>query len=1616
MADEDVDAGIIDFMDRRSRYAAARAALGVEADPDDAARSLELEGMSGIPASVIQTDVPKWDTKIHASMASDLVANDPILSAYVYANPEAAKVSSDDYHILSETGRKLKQIYGYTQRGAQIGEGVDQADWSWYKPPPYQPTPSQSRILAFGNAFREGADMSEIPTELKQLYDYMDGPLWQQAADLAPGLTATTKMGIAGGAAAYKGMEKLFTGLLYGTSAYVAEAGKQLGMSEADTNRLTRDLVAFGMVGLSGQTGPHMGPAMIGREPMIRPSEGLRLTHEAQLPPEARDVLVTVRRIARELKEYVEAQKEPPRGFNETIDDFHEEQDKAKLDALDDVGRLADQSETKNRSVDLYGKFVDIVGEGDVHVKAETLRELYGDKTPNYDDGMLGHVPDLAEKMAIAGEDGFVRIPLKDWLLASSDVKKALKDDIKLPEGQTRNEMKEPRPEYRPTDGTMLDAERKAAGLDPLFAKGEAPKPKPAKQLELDVTRMAEKRTFETAPPGISQARWELYLKAIERQRTADRAAQAEKILQDVKRTQTREWKEKRTELRSEAEESVRARPEVQMDQNIRRGGKLNDVDMTREQAKALEGYIDRENGIHPDDLAGHYDYPDGDTLVNRLIEYRKQMEKSRLRPDKFVETLIDAEADRMMQERYGRLKENIETDVRDRLYHQTQLDMIHEDTLLMAELAGQQLSLSKEALIKQMRDLIAQEKVAGLTSREYLELAGKANKLAEEAYLKGDFTEGTKQALFRENNYIRAKEVAQKWEKVRDRFDKQYKRLAKKREHPNIDQPFLDMLHSIYNQLGLKVPRLPEDIADNLAKADVPNLGEFARVYDFTGITDLIPDWAMQGIPKLKDLTVEQFGELEKMAKGLEEVGRAQQKLYIGDREAMLDETVDAMKEAVKRAAGGKPVKGARLPEQTISGRQAVRWSHMNAETILNRLDLDDPQGIFNQTLVRAASEGWLKNEAMLQQYKRVLEGLGKIPDINKKIVNDLFRDPRSEGGEAFMEMRKRHALGVLQYMGTESSKAKLLESFGVTEEQVWSWLQRNGITEKDVARSQKIGKMFDGLFDEADAMQYRQTKVGIEKVEVGKVATPWGEMDGWFSPVKYDPSRAFKSKKLRGELQEEGFFRATTPQGYAKRRTGYIDFVDLNLDMIPMRVKQMIHDITMREPVNQWAKILYDPRMKPAFLEYVGKARYDQLESYLKDLANNANHMDLTASVATRASEFFRQNAISTLTGFNMGTLAKHTTTALLNSINEVGGARFARELAILVSELPAGRESWKLAMTSPEIQRRLRTNYQDLIRGHGTELTIGGMRAKTPAGHVFNSLREFMQSAGATPVAVGDLLSAVPTWLAEYKRVVREGLSAGKEQAEAESDGMFAANRAVRRAHGSSALSNRPRVMRGGGLMQWYSSLYGFFSHMMQKQYELAWKSKEVGRAISEGEIKRAGKLGYQVGKGFFSYIIWPALVEELVTPYTGAEKDSWGVWGAKMLGLGLSSSWILGRDAIRSLVNVRDPQVGLLGTPMQAWTDLSRDMHKPWNAQNAGRIINHVVSMTGFMTGLTYRSEGTLGEYLYRYNHGLERPKGPWDVLAGARYGRTVGKGVHHTHTFQEWKQHIMTHRR
>lgn len=1129
-----------------------------------------------------------------------------------------------------------------------------------------------------------------------------------------------------------------------------------------------------------------------------------------------------------------------------------------------------------------------------------------------------------------------------------------------------------------------------------------------ASQGELDVTRMEDKDAFAKANAiGMTVDQYRRYMKLIDQRKQEDLDAATKSSLENQRKQQTKEWKANQTDMRQQVSESINSRPDVGADNLLRTGNlygekikapKLEESALTPEQRKGLpEGYVAR-GGVLPDDLAGLFGYSSGEGLVQRLVELNAAREASGLKGKGFVEKLIDAETERQMQAKYGSLKDSIMSEAKDQALSETQFDLLHEETLALATQAGLEFSLTKEQMKAQVKENFSRQIVDNVSSDKLLATAGKAGRATEDALLKDDPAEAFRQ---RQRQYWAVLEAteAKKFEKQLASFNKMTKRLSG-REQPSMLSEYTNFIHEILMRIGKPVKRSVQDLEGEIAASPFKDFKAFVQNktdnYREIPIAEFLFDSNYR--KPFEQMSVDEFQQVNDSIKTMAKQGRDEKKII---REGDVEDR-KVVTGGMEKSLQTFPLKEASLQKglgyKVKSGFRTFNIGIINAETWMNRWDRDDSKGWFNQWLVRPLSQAANRKATLDREFAKPYQALGAIEDMYK-LVESPFVDPLSKtednpNGNLLVGFTRKNIAAMISNAGNKYNWNVLTKGYEAEPNSTYQWLINNS-TKADWVRAEGMGRLFDKGFGLAETVYRNTTGVAPARIELEPFTIQFsnGETftsNGWYHPIIRDRERTNLVRKLNDQepLGKEPQLFASVANGYTKQRTGAIDVLALDHDQIPAKLNQILHDVAFRQEVIEASKIIKDRSLRQEIVKHYGRDYVDMLDDWLKDIAGGSSYDSHIWAKAAQLSNYARANVIGTLIGFNPYTVMKHGPTALVNSMYEAGTKAFSRTFTEVSHDYfrsavqnlfgkgdEVGETQWQFGLkNSEELQRRAR-NWSETIVGQHKDL------------YGLPTLRETIIEQGSRPVAFSDLISAVPTWLAKY----------GEEFAKDGDHGqaVFQADRAVRRAHGSTAITNQPELVRGGGPMHsWLTSLYGFFGTQMQRRAEIAFKANDIYQLGREGELKAAAKNMPGLMGLVFSAMVWPTIIEEVVSKIgtddhrSGLERLAYGAFS------GFASSFLYLRDIAYSVATDRDPSVGLASTPMHDLRNVIHDIKrgsKIMSKDHAGKTVEDFITLFGDVKGMTPKIVGHAARFGINVGQGVERPKTLSDWSLGLTKG-------------------------
>ncbi len=1073
---------------------------------------------------------------------------------------------------------------------------------------------------------------------------------------------------------------------------------------------------------------------------------------------------------------------------------------------------------------------------------------------------------------------------------------------------------------------------------------------------------------------GVTQAHMDRMLKLIEKRNAEDLEKAQARAEKQQKRSQTAEWKQRRTDIRDEVRKQLASRPDIATDELFAKGGiKLHPDFLSEEQKASLpKDYIQKKDGVNPDDLAPYFGYTSGDALVEKLGMLTTDRKSAGMSQRDYFNRLVDVETDRRLNSEFGDLGSRIMDAAKDQALSETQLDLVHEETLAYALAAGQEPKFTKEQVREMVKGQFDLTPVGQISSDRIIQTAGKLGRKIEEASSKGDWAEAYR--ISQQRNYATvAAKLARDYERLQAQLDHTAKTMGK-REVLSIEGEYRNHIQDVLTHIGYKTARSIENIQENIQRQAEQTLPEFlqAKLVESMGyrdmpLADVLQDPAFK--KNVKDLTYAEFKQVKGTIDALVHNGRDERKIYREGEAYDRLQTVEEMKEQVRSfnkrdiPSGYEPG----LAKQYIAGSTAI-------PTLMNRFDRGDARGLFHKfvvyPLVRASDSAARLSREITKPYR----ALGDFGDMKKLVDSPL--DPEIWRYSTFT---RENVLGLLQNAGNKSNWNVAARGWGADPEALMKWLHAN-TTKADWDRAQKMGDtIWKDLVGKADREYERLNGQTIDKIPLEPIDTPFGQYKGWYHKLIPDPVWYSEKMKIRGGAYNDADFgHILTSNGYTRARTGAVYPVDLSFAQVPKHIQQMIHDISFRGPLLEVQKILKDPSLHNVITQHYGKEYAKLLVPYLEDIAGKQSINGAVWAKMGEASETLRQNTIGTYIGGNPFTVMKHAPTAFFMSVGDVGPVRLMQAYSKLFGKSPEiGKTWWKYALDMSETLQRRERNWQE---------TLGGALKEQ---YGYPTMREKVMQWGAWPVAMSDKLSAVPLWIARFEKSLEEGSSHG--------EAVDIANRSVTRQHGSTDITNQPELVRGGGpLHGWLTSVYGFFGTVMQRRIELMHSMNDIYQLGKEREIKAAAARIPGLFMDFLTYVVIPTFIEEEVTGMTTDDQRGYGEYLAMASAHGVASSFLYLRDLVDAFATGHTPGVGLLSSVATDLDKSVRDVFKGKQAlskQHAGKTVGDFLTTFGEATGKMPKVVANAARFGIDYAQGQEHPRFASEVFRGITRGTT-----------------------
>ncbi len=1117
-------------------------------------------------------------------------------------------------------------------------------------------------------------------------------------------------------------------------------------------------------------------------------------------------------------------------------------------------------------------------------------------------------------------------------------------------------------------------------------------------------------RTAEDA--GMTAGEFATYTNMIRKDNTRlyDRVLQRAMRKERIKRGL--EYKAEANAMRPEMEQQVKSRQVLQAWYLLRHGKDILNPDqevmsakVSTEAARDILGAayarlprdITATDGMHPDSIAPAFGYSSGEEMLRDLVNEnvgRQEAAEATGKPlslNRWISRLVDQALDDHLQNEFGaRLSDDsVEEAALAAAETEGRQDVIAAEMRALGRMAGEEKPpFSVQQVRAWAKDNLAETKINKATNaRAYRRAEAKAARDAERALLAKKPVEAFK-AKQRQMIAHAFAEEAQRLSDTFDRTTKRWQAVAKSSTRAGTAQPFLDQVHGILDRLGVNVKRDPGELGRGL---EGKPLEQFAATWATHGYDLTVPSFLAD--PRFNqhyaDLTADQFEAARDAVASLLRAGRLEEEVTLeGKRETLSDLVDDATD---RMAAMPDAATSARLrPERArdiqglmhlmATGMRKVDASLLKMEQLFSWLDDADRHGAgpFLRMFDRLKQAQHAENdrlEHIAGQWRAMKSKMPKdwAKGLRTRYTIEELRDPQTGNP---VDLTKDEIIGMalnVGNVGDTSNMAKLTKGFGWDESAVMATLHRH-MTKPDWDFVQGVWDIFEVLAPDIEAMHRRVTGVGFPRVEANPVETKFGTYRGGYFPIIHDAARAptARGAETADGLFEKEYYRATTSKGHTIGRVEYNAPLKLGLDQISYKLSQVVHDLTHREAIMDAWKFLNRPEVTGAVKRKMGKEYSDLFNPWLRDLANNSNTDDKTLSWLDNGIRRLRLGTSAVQIGFRASTVIKHGTTAMANSVGEVGGAPLVKAAHDLYGAGGAKTRAMVMAK-SGELRHRMETFDRDARESLKSLMGESGW---------ITNIRRL----GFYPVAAMDMGSAMPTWLAAY----RNGLAKGMSDDEAVTEG----DRAVRFAHGSGGAADLASIQRGQEWVKALTMFYGFFNHMYNRERATLQIAQRGVRSLRSGDSAGARRDFVAVAGRSLYYLLVPALIEATVSPSPDNANENWFEWGAKAI-LGQVAAGIpILRDIASSALHGYSLEVTPLQQPIQEAGYTAEDLGRAVGLSDkpvSRKWLQHAIDTAGYATELPLGQAGTAAQYLWDIGDGNADPQDVGSFLNGLMHG-------------------------
>ena len=546
---------------------------------------------------------------------------------------------------------------------------------------------------------------------------------------------------------------------------------------------------------------------------------------------------------------------------------------------------------------------------------------------------------------------------------------------------------------------------------------------------------------------------------------------------------------------------------------------------------------------------------------------------------------------------------------------------------------------------------------------------------------------------------------------------------------------------------------------------------------------------------------------------------------------------------------------------------------------------------------------------------------------------------------------------------------------------------LQRE-LTADDWQFVDKAWKQVGTLWPDIARVERELSGVVPEKLDPRTVSTPFGDLDGGYWPISYDPMRSDDAANLYKDDGSSMFGQhgraVSTPKGHTVERTGYAGPIAWSLERsLFNHLDRVTTRIAYGRYVRDTLKVIRDPKVRETIIRKRGESDYRQLEPWLQGQVNNARGDTAHLSGMESILKQFRIAATVVGLGFRITTTIQHVA-YLFRSMQAIGVGATFKGVGATIAHPKANAEF--VFSRSAEMRDRAETfdqNVREAFAQMGTRFNGKPIHDQAVRAQEFSQKWAFW--------AMGKILLhtvAMPTWLGAYQKAIHEGMT--DEDASRYSDD------AVTRAQGGGRAKDLTSFQRGSEFARQLGMFYSAFAPLVNRQREMLRGASRVikGQALP-GDAEEAAMTA------FLLLVAEPAAIA--LFKGQGPEQDeSWEKWALRKSFFNLWTGIPVARDISSAGERIAEGKTTLeaagqseipiakaIASVIQVGADGVKTMRDGTPPDN---WVQHAVETPGYFFALPTGQPAATAQFAHDIATSKSQPKTASDYWTGVTKGR------------------------